>query len=238
MEASYPMRINKYLAHAGHATRRAADELISRGRVRINGRVAVLGDKVVEGDDVEVLNTKRKKGHRYFAYYKPRGVVTHSAQNDDTDIQDALANEKELMGTFPVGRLDKDSYGLIILTDDGRITDRLLNPDKEHEKEYSVRTKQKLRANFRERVAEGVDIEGYTTRPALVRITGEKTFAITLTEGKKHQIRRMVAALFNEVEELKRTRVMNIRLDKLKPGEFRPIEGEELKTFLTSLGLA
>lgn len=237
MDASYPMRINKYLALAGYTTRRGADELIAKGRVRINGRVAVLGDKVTESDDVEVATGRRSKGHRYFAYYKPRGVVTHSAQGTDTDIKKELLRNRELEGTFPVGRLDKDSYGLILLTDDGRVTDRLLNPDKEHEKEYVVRTKQKLRANFKERAAAGIAIEGYTTKPAHVRITGEKSFAITLTEGKKHQIRRMVVATFNEVEELKRTRIMNVRLGNMKPGEYRAIEGDELQVFLKSLGL-
>lgn len=235
--SDFPMRINKYLAQQGHATRRGADELIERGRVLINGRTAVLGDKVSESDAVEVRVGKRPKAYRYFAYHKPRGEVTHSAQGDDTDIADAMKATPELAGTFPVGRLDKDSYGLIILTDDGRITDRLLNPEKEHEKEYAVRTLNTLRSNFKERMENGVDIEGYLTKPARVAVTGDQSFTITLTEGKKHQIRRMVVALFNEVADLKRIRVMNIRLGNLKGGEYRSIEGEELKTFLTSLGL-
>jgi len=231
------MRINKYLASQGYATRRGADDLIARGSVRINGRTAVLGDKVNEGDDVSVKSNKRAKAYRYFAYHKPRGVVTHGAQGADDDIEDVLKDEKELQGTFPVGRLDKDSYGLIILTDDGRVTDRLLNPDKEHEKEYTVKTKTKLRSNFKDKMEAGVDIEGYMTRPAHMRINGEHSFTITLTEGKKHQIRRMVAALFNEVDDLKRTRVMNVRLGNLKANQYRTIEGEELSAFLKSLGL-
>lgn len=235
MEDQFPMRINKFLARAGHATRRGADDLIKNGSVLINGRVAVLGDKVEASDDVTVKQPKRKRGHRYVAYHKPRGVVTHSAQEGDSDIADVLPEELE--GLFPVGRLDKDSYGLIILTDDGRITSRLLSPDSEHEKEYSVRTKNKLRSNFKERMEEGVFIEGYRTKPCRVRITGERSFSITLTEGKKHQIRRMVVALYNEVEDLKRTRVMNIRMGPLKAGEFRAIEGTELAEFLTALGL-
>lgn len=236
-DQGYPMRINKYLAQLGHATRRGADELIERGRVLINGRTAILGDKVTETDKVEVKSGKRPKTYRYFAYHKPRGVVTHGAQGEDSDIADQMKATPELLGTYPVGRLDKDSYGLIILTDDGRITDRLLNPEKEHEKEYAVRTLNTLRSNFKERMEAGVDIEGYQTRPARVAVTGDHSFTITLTEGKKHQIRRMVVALFNEVSDLKRIRVMNIRLGNLKAGEYRSIEGEELKTFLTSLGL-
>lgn len=235
--ADFPMRINKYLAQEGYATRRGADDLVARGSVRINGRVAVLGDKVEAGDTVTVKNSKRLKRYRYFAYHKPKGVVTHSAQGTDSDIEDEIKQVDELRGTFPVGRLDKDSYGLIILTDDGRVTDRLLNPDRVHEKEYTVRTKNKLRSNFKERMEEGVSIEGYTTKPARVRINGEHSFSITLTEGKKHQIRRMVAALFNEVDDLKRIRVMNVRLGKLRAGEFRAIEGDELTEFLSSLGL-
>ena len=143
----------------------------------------------------------------------------------------------EKFGVFPIGRLDKDSHGLIILSNDGRITDRLLSPTHEHEKEYIVRTKSKLRDNFKQRMEEGVNIEGYMTKPAKIRLINDSTFNITITEGKKHQIRRMVVALYNEVQDLQRTRVLNIELGKLKTGEFRTIEGEELKTFLKALGL-
>lgn len=229
------MRINKFLAREGHATRRGADDLIRSGRVLLNGRVARLGDKVESGDDVSVKQPKRKRGHRYVAYHKPRGVVTHSAHEGDSDIADVIPPELE--GLFPVGRLDKDSYGLIILTDDGRITERLLSPEAEHEKEYAVRTKNRLRSNFKERMEEGVFIEGYRTKPCRVRVTGEHSFTITLIEGKKHQIRRMVVALFNEVDDLKRIRIMNIRMGPLKAGEFRAIEGPELAEFLSALGL-
>jgi 23S rRNA pseudouridine2604 synthase len=136
-----------------------------------------------------------------------------------------------------VGRLDKDSHGLIILTNDGRITDRLLNPNAAHDKEYIVKTKYPLRDSFRTHMEAGVDIEGYMTKPAKVKILGEKSFAITLTEGKKHQVRRMVVAMHNEVEDLKRSRVLNIKIGKLNAGDFRTIEGEELKEFLKALGL-
>lgn len=231
------MRINKYLARYGYATRRGADELISRGLVTINGAPAELGAQVMEGDVVEVKNRQRR-AYRYFAYNKPRGMVTHSAKGADKDIEMVVKADPLLRGTFPVGRLDKDSHGLIILTDDGRITDRLLSPEYEHEKEYMVRTARPLRQSTKEKLEAGVNIEGYLTKPAKVRITGERTFSITLTEGKKHQVRRMVVALFNEVEDLKRTRVMNIRLSNLKAGTYRPIEGEELETFLESLGLS
>ena len=231
------VRLNKYLADKGYATRRGADELIEAGKVYVNGRRAALGTKVTAQDIVEVKTGRKKASYRYFAFHKPRGVVTHGAQGSDTDIESLAKHTPELLGCFPVGRLDKDSSGLILLTDDGRVTDRLLNPRGEHEKEYAVRTKRPLRNNFKERMEAGVVIEGYRTKPTKVRVTGERTFAVTLTEGKRHQIRRMVVALFNEVEELKRIRVMNIKLGNLPSGAYRSIEGEELQTFLTSLGL-
>lgn len=238
MESSYPMRINKYLALSGHSTRRGADALIEEGKVFINGRRAVLGDKVNKDDRVEVKGSvKRAASYTYFAYHKPRGIITHSPRDTEEDIREITRNEKELIGTFPIGRLDKDSSGLIILTNDGRVTDRMLNPEYEHEKEYAVQTKDRLRDSFKKNMEGGLVIEDYQTKPCKVVKTGEKAFTITLTEGKKHQIRRMVSALHNEVSTLKRTRVMNIRLGNLPQGEFRKIEGDELKEFLKSLGL-
>ncbi|CAN5698606.1 hypothetical protein BH11PAT2_BH11PAT2_05190 [soil metagenome] len=248
--SEYPMRINKYLARQGIATRRDADELITRERVLINGRIAGLGDKVLETDSVEVRASKRStkegvqglKKHYYFAYNKPRGKTTPQRGVRDTDDDDAedmqnLPKEVADLGLFPVGRLDKGSHGLMILTNDGRITDRLLNPDKAHDKEYVVKTKLPLRDSFRAHMEEGVDIEGYLTKPAKVELRGDTTFAITLTEGKKHQIRRMVVAMHNEVLDLKRSRILNIKLGTLKAGELRPIEGKELEDFLKSLAL-
>jgi 23S rRNA pseudouridine2604 synthase len=130
-----------------------------------------------------------------------------------------------------------DSEGLIILTNDGRITDRLLSPDHDHDKEYFVGVKEPLRSSFKEKMEAGVDIEGYLTRPCHVKVIGEKTFRITLTEGKKHQIRRMVVALFNEVVSIKRIRILNIELGTLKQNEYRPIKDDELAEFLKHLGL-
>lgn len=230
------MRINRYLALQGVATRKGADELIEKKKVRINGRIAVLGDKVNEGDEVKVDNSKPKK-YRYFAYNKPKGVVTHSPQDFETDIMQELKGIKEVEGTFPVGRLDKDSYGLIVLTDDGRVTARLLSPEHEHDKEYVVKTSRELRPSFKENIEAGIDIGDYVTKPCKIKILGDKAFAITLTEGKRHQIRRMVVALHNDVVDLRRTRVLNIHLGKLGSGQLRAIEGTELKTFLKSINL-
>lgn len=225
------MRINKYLAHKNYCTRRAADELIAAGKVLINGTLATLGDKVHEKDKVEVRF--RAKKYRYFAYHKPRGVITHSPEEDEKDIRQSTP----LQGVFPIGRLDKDSTGLIILTDDGRITDKLLNPDYAHDKEYIVTTKEELALNFKSRMEKGVNIEGYQTKECIVNVLGPKRFSIRLTEGKKHQIRRMCAALGLVVESLERVRIMNVRLSGLKPGAHRPILGQELATFLKSLGI-
>lgn len=234
MTDEYPMRINKYLAHEGLATRRGADELIARGKVLINGRVAKLGEKIQKGDIVELRGKSSKKKFLYFAYNKPVGVITHSPQMGEEDIKQ---NAKLPADVFPIGRLDKNSSGLIILTNDGRVTDRLLNPEYAHDKEYRVRVSDPLRESFKKTMEAGVDIEGYRTKPCTIRKTGPKSFNITLTEGKKHQIRRMVSALHNSVVELERTRILNIRLENLKSGAWRTIEGDELKTFLSQIGM-
>lgn len=215
----YPMRINKYLAHKQYCTRREADTHITEGTVRINGRVALLGDQVQESDVVEV--SFAPKTYSYFAFNKPSGMTTPENEN----------------GMFPIGRLDKDSHGLILLANDGRITDRLLNPDFEHEKEYVVELQEKIRPDFAGKLSVGVDIGDYATRPCTVQVLGENTFSIVLTEGKKHQIRRMCEALGYTAVDLARVRIMNIELGKLKVGGVRKIDGEELKELLGSIGL-
>jgi 23S rRNA pseudouridine2604 synthase len=225
------MRINKYLAQEGLCTRREADAYVAQGLVFINGRQAQLGDQVAQGDEVEARIPKR--AYRYVAYNKPRGVVTHSPGAGQKDIAAASG----LAGLSPMGRLDRESHGLIILTDDGRITERLLGPDHSHDKEYVVETREHLPPSFKTRMEQGVDIEGYLTRPAKVAVLGDKKFSIVLTEGKKHQIRRMAAAWGYTVADLKRTRVMNIRLGTLQAGQHRTIKGQELKEFLHLLGL-
>lgn len=197
----------------------------------INNRPAKLGDKVNQGDKVEVFFKPRK--FRYYAYHKPRGVITHSPQGDEESIAEVFPVE----GVFPVGRLDKDSYGLIILTDDGRITDALLNPKYSHDKEYEVETKDELPYNFKDTMEAGVDIGGYTTKPCSVHMMGKRRFSITLVEGKKHQIRRMCGAFGQSAVALKRVRIMNVKLGALKSGEHRLLSGEELSIFLTSLGI-
>lgn len=224
-------RLNKYLAEKGFSTRRGADALIERGVVFVNGVRAKLGDKVKESDTVEVR--EKQKTYRYFAYHKPGGVITHSPQYGEKDI----SRVSGLKNVFPIGRLDKRSSGLILLTDDARVTDRILNPKYEHEKEYVVTTAEVLPSNFKRRMEAGVNIEGYKTKPCTIEVLGEKRFRITLIEGKKHQIRRMCSALGLAAHDLKRTRVMHIVLGNLPPGGYRELGGQELKTLLQDLGL-
>ncbi len=234
---TFPMRINKYMALQGMSTRRGADALIEKGHVYINKKVAQLGDMVQKDDVVTLKSGIAKKTYRYVAFYKPQGIITHSPQGTEKDIRSLTDKIKNLKGLFPIGRLDKASHGLIILTDDGRITERLLSPKRIHEKEYVVETAHVLRQSFQEHMQKGVKIEDEKTKPCVVHVLGETLFRIILTEGKKHQIRRMVSAMHNEVADIKRIRVMNIKLGNMKPGEHRMIAGNELKEFLHALGL-
>ncbi len=230
----YPIRINRYLALKGIAARREADELIKAGKVKINGRRARLGDQVHAGDDVTAV-ARPAKELIYIAYNKPKEIVTHTPQRGERSIADELQSKfKDKL--FPLGRLDKNSEGLIILTNDGRITDRLLNPEYGHEKEYLVKVNKSLNGDFVRRIQKGLFIEGYKTKPAILIKEGERTFRLILTEGKKHQIRRMCTALGYEVVSLKRMRIMNIKLGYLPAGKFRKLEGKELDTFLKNLG--
>src|SRR3989344_3676128 len=283
----FPIRINKYLAERNVATRRGADLLISAGLVKINGRVAKLGEKVLAGDKVEVgkeiqkeyayPHTKNFGVGVYLAYNKPAGVVTHSSKPQGHPEQSRRvthsskpqghpeqsrrvthspqAGEKDIKqvlklkeGMFPVGRLDKDSSGLIIITNDGRITDKMLNPKFFHEKEYSAAVDRPISNTFLLKIKQGFNIGPSTgahhypmrqerVRPAKIRKTGPESFDIILTEGKNRQIRRMGKALGYNVINLKRIRIMNIKLGNLKTGATRKIEGLELKEFLESLGL-
>ncbi len=225
------MRLNRALALRKITTRAHADELISAGKVYVNGTPAKIGQKVDAEDKVEVR--QKRKAFRYFAFNKPRGIITHSPAPHEKDIQSMV----DVQNIFPIGRLDKDSSGLIILTDDGRITDPLLNPEFDHEKEYEVCTREPLATNFKSKMERGVRIGTYITKPCTVRILGNSKFSIILSEGKKHQIRRMCDSLGNAVTSLRRTRIVNVRLDNLKPGAHRAINGKELETFLSSLGI-
>jgi len=226
-------RINKFLADKYSLTRRGADKMVDDGKVSINGRRAVLGDKVKPEDKVE-LKEKLKNDFSYYAYYKPRGLITNKQKRGEKDVTDAV----NIKGVFPIGRLDKDSEGLILLTNNGRITDKLLNPKYDHDKEYIVRTRTPIKEHQLRVMERGMDLEGdLTTKPCETKYLSENTFSIILSEGKKHQIRRMCDAFSLPIESLKRVRVLNIHLGNLKSGQFRKIEGDELKTLLKFLSV-
>lgn len=235
MDESYT-RLNKYLADQGIASRREADALISGGRVKVNGKTAVLGQKVSPSDKVEV-NQKNLKDKVYLAYYKGRGIITHSPDEEETDVATRLYQDYKLKNVYPVGRLDKDSEGLMIITNDGRVTGPLLEPEAGHEKEYEVEVDKNINNFLIKHMTAGVNIEGYTTKPAVVIKMSDKHFKIILKEGKKHQIRRMCAALGYQIQSLKRVRILNIKLDKIKPNQYRIIKDAELQEFLTQLGI-
>lgn len=231
----FPVRINRYLALRGLATRRSADELIVAGLVEINGKKAKLGDRVGSTDNVEIVRTKKStaKKFTYVAYYKPRGIITHSAQEDESEIKD-VAPFPDL---FPMGRLDKASEGLILLTDDGRVTERLLHPRFAHEKEYLVTVREKVLPQSRMILEMGIESEGELLHAKKVQMFGPHTLTIILTEGKKHQIRRMLDAVHLTVEKLVRTRIMGVHLGALKPGQSRTLKGSARASFLKSIDL-
>lgn len=232
----YPIRINRYLYLNNYCSRRKADEMIEKGAVKINGKTAVLGQKVNETDKIEVGSSikKLKQNYEYYIINKPIGVVSHDPQHGEKSVEEFFPAVKKLA---PVGRLDKKSEGLMLLTNDGRIIDKMLNPKYEHEKEYSVRVDKEVKESFQRKMERGVNIEGYQTKPCKVIITGDKSFRIILTEGKKHQIRRMCSALDYQVRNLKRVRIMNIKLSGLKPGENRPLFQDEKIALLKSIGI-
>jgi len=230
-------RINAYLAHRGIASRREADAAIAAGLVFVNGKRAKLGDRVGSGDKVEVRG--KPKERCYVAYHKPVGIVTHSPRENERGIADVFQGPPACAGRLaPMGRLDKDSHGLIILTNDGRVTEKLLDPSEGREKEYMVKVDETLRPGFLKRLAEGITLEnGERTKPARVKRVGARSFSIVLTEGKRHEIRRMCAAFGYRVRELCRTRVMDIRLGNMKPGGGRELTNAERTKFLDKLGI-
>lgn len=233
----YPMRLNKYLAHQGTSSRREADVLIEKGVVLVNGKKAVMGQKVERSDVVTLKgDTKEKK---YLAYYKGRGIITHSPGEGEVDIVTRLKEDYGITDVNPVGRLDKDSEGLMILTNDGRITGPLLDPEAAHEKVYEVSVDKPVTGYFLKQLEHGVNIEGYLTKPstATKHPKNQLKFTLILTEGKKHQIRRMCAALGYQVQDLKRIRIANVELGELKPNQYRILKGAELDAFLQELAI-
>ncbi len=232
---TFPIRINRYLALKGFSTRGGGDELIEAGRVRVNGARARIGQKISATDVVEVTPTKNApaRAFRYIAYHKPVGIVTHSPKPGERGITDVA----QFPGVFPVGRLDKATRGLIILTDDGRVTERLLHPRFVHEKEYEATVRERAPHVVVGKLMRGVIDRGEKLAAARASVTGRHALTIVLTEGKKHQVRRMLAKVCLTVTDLVRTRVMNIRLGALRAGAGRILAGAERKRFLADLGL-
>lgn len=218
------MRINKYLAYKDICSRREADKLIQEGKVLVNGVVATLGLDIQDGDKVEVIDYN--KTYVYYAYHKPVGIVTHSPQIGEKSIQDITKFTEDV---FPVGRLDKDSRGLIILTNDGRITKKILSPEFSFEKEYIVTLNRAITQKDIEKLRDGVKIDtGYHTKPCRVRRLDDNIIKITLTEGKNRQIRRMLKSLRYNVMDLLRIRIGNIELNDIPEGGYRKLSEQKL----------
>ncbi|WP_288261595.1 pseudouridine synthase [uncultured Prochlorococcus sp.] len=223
------IRINKYLSEVGYCSRREADRLVEEGKVTINGEIPAMGTKVEEGDQVEVKGQKieksKKSKNTYLIFNKPVGIVcTTDRRGEPNNIIDFI---KYPIRIFPVGRLDKLSEGLIFLTNDGDIVNKILRARNNHEKEYIVSVNRPINRDFIQRMSNGVEILNTITRSCFVKQLGPKKFKIILTQGLNRQIRRMCMSLGYRVKSLKRVRIMNIKLD-VPIGKYREFTQEEL----------
>lgn len=223
------IRINKFLSEIGYCSRRAADKLLEQGRITINGEVPVLGTKVMPNDVVYVDGKKvgeRTAKHVYIALNKPRGIVcTTDQRREKNNIVDFVGHPQRI---FPIGRLDKPSEGLILMTSDGDIVNKILRARNNHEKEYIVDVDRPINPRFIQRMSGGIPILDTVTRECEVEQLGPRKFRIVLTQGLNRQIRRMCEHLGYRVTRLKRVRIMNIELD-LPVGQWRDLTKQELK---------
>lgn len=230
------MRINKYIAASGFCSRRKADKLVEDGLVTINGNVASPGDTVSDGQTVfvdgEPIDIKEEK--TYIAFHKPEGVISTADPEADNTIYDYVDVPERV---FYIGRLDVPSSGLMILTDDGELAQRLSHPSYDHEKEYIVRVDKPISRRIRQGFEHGIEIDGELTKPAHFKKLGAKSFRLILTEGRRRQIRRMAEALGYEVVSLKRTRIANVRLRDLGAGNWRQLSKHERRELLGYAGL-
>ena len=236
------IRLNKYLAEAGIASRRGSDRLIEEGRVTVNGEEATLGTKVMPGDTVKVDGKAVKAdtgGTVILAFNKPRGITCTANKDDPDNIIDFIGYPRRI---FTVGRLDKDSEGLILLTNDGALADRIMRSRYGHEKEYIVTVDRDVEKDFLDRMESGVEIEeGVVTRRCRTELIDPRRFRIILRQGLNRQIRRMCEALGYNVVRLQRIRVMNIQLGKLREGSYRDLskaERQELMELVEASRLA
>ncbi len=230
------MRLNKYLGEAGFCSRREADKLIGEGRVTVNGLVVGIGSDVPEGalvevDDVEVkpVAVKAGKKHVYIAFNKPVGITCTSEENVRGNIIESVDHPRRV---FPVGRLDKDSEGLILLTSNGDIVNEILRAENKHEKEYLVEVNHAVGDEFLRGMMRGVTIHGQKTLPCKAFKHNKFGFRIILTQGLNRQIRLMAAAFGQHVRQLRRIRIMNIKLGHLRPGQWRNLTDAELRGLL------
>jgi 23S rRNA pseudouridine2604 synthase len=226
--------LNKYLSESGACSRREADTLISEGRVTVNGKPAVLGTQVNEGDDVRldgdrVGGARKHKKPVYIALNKPTGITCTTERHVAGNIIDFVNHPERI---FPIGRLDKDSEGLILLTNDGDIVNEVLRAEHHHEKEYVVSVDHAITPEFLDHMARGVRLSDATTRPCKVTRLGPKVFKIVLTQGLNRQIRRMCEALGYAVVTLQRVRIMHIRLGELPLGRWRQLSPAEIQPLL------
>lgn len=224
-------RLNKFISESGFCSRRGADKLIEENRVTINGERPALGTKVLPADEVRVdgkligASPENKHDRVYIAYNKPIGITCTTESHVRGNIIDAIGHKDRI---FPIGRLDKPSEGLIFLTSDGDIVNKILRAENAHDKEYLVTVNQPISERFIERMSKGVPILGTITKPCIVKVKSKFVFTIILTQGLNRQIRRMCEYLGYEVTKLKRTRIMSVELGRLKPGEWRDLTTAEM----------
>lgn len=222
-----PIRINKFISETGFCSRREADKLVEQGRVTLNGRVAVLGDKASEGDEVKINGKplKVKKAGVYIAFNKPVGITCTTERHIKGNIIDYIRHKERI---FPIGRLDKPSEGLIFLTSDGDIVNKILRAGNSHEKEYVVTVNKPITPDFVQKMSSGVPVLGQVTKKCFVRKESSYVFTIILTQGLNRQIRRMCEYLGYNVTRLRRVRIMNVTLDKLPVGKWRDLTAAEM----------
>ena len=231
---SESIRLNKYIASSGLCSRREADTLIENGKVTINGIVALQGSKVNPGDIVEVSGRKISPDNEmiYIAFNKPLGITCTTDRRDPSNIIDYIGFDERI---FPVGRIDKNSSGLILLTNDGSIVNKLLRAENGHEKEYLVTVNRPYDKDFIRSMESGVPVLGQLTLPCKIKPSGDKSFKIILHQGLNRQIRRMCEYLGYKVTRLKRIRFMNIMLGDLEPGKWRYLTADEKKALLKDI---
>ncbi len=228
MAPNEPMRLNKYLSDSGFCSRREADRLVEAGKVTVDGKVAELGQKVTIDQKILVngKSLQREEERILIAFNKPRGVVCTTSKEEKDNIVDFINYGKRI---YPIGRLDKDSEGLILLTNKGDIVDKILRGSNYHEKEYVVTVNKKITKEFVQGMEAGVPILDTVTRPCKLHVVNDKTFRIIISQGLNRQIRRMCEYFGYRVQTLKRVRIMNIQLNHLKKGTYRNITDAEWK---------